>query len=209
MAISLDPRKAMQRSTIEKRNGEEFEWSGKMNESVYLVDCNNCVVTVASKCTKVSIENCKDTKVILKFGNITSFLEVINCTNSEVTLGEGVFISTIMVDGSTGVTIRVSNPVKQLEKIWWHKVSKLNVDRGAELGLFLLDKIPENNEITKFQHVCKVKPDNTFSKEPVMRENGYPVTEEEKLAAEEKMKEYDQHMLEMIKQNISITPKKT
>ena len=95
-----------------------------------------------------------------------------------------------MVDGSTGVTIRVSNAVEQLEKIWWHKVSnidqlelviwimllvisqlgisiswisrflsniialiltppltpsqvsKLHVDRGGDLGLFLLDKIP-------------------------------------------------------------------
>ena len=50
-----------------------------------------------------------------------------------------------------------------------YQVSKVYVDRGGEEGLFLLDKLEENNKITMFQHVCKPQPDGSFSKEPVMR----------------------------------------
>lgn len=74
-----------------------------------------------------------------------------------------------MIDQSDNVTIHVSDCQSQLEKVWWHKVSKVNINRGVDLGMFLLDKIEENNKIQIFQHVCKVQPDNTFSKEPVMR----------------------------------------
>ena len=41
-----------------------------------------------------------------------------------------------------------------------------------------------------------------------LRENGYPITEEEKMEADAKMAEYDQKVLEMVKQSVTIGPKK-
>ena len=49
------------------------------------------------------------------------------------------------------------------------QVSKVYVNHVGGAGLILLDKMEECNRITMFQHVCTVKEDGTFTKEPIMR----------------------------------------
>ncbi|KAL5260623.1 hypothetical protein ACHWQZ_G010692 [Mnemiopsis leidyi] len=158
------------RKTVQDLTEGEHEFNIRPNESVYFINCSDSTLSVNSRSAKVSAENLKNCTINVKYTPLTSFVEIVNCDGLHVHLAEGVSVNTITIDGSDHVTIHVVNAQEQVSGIWWHKVSKVYVDRGGEQGLFLLDKLEENNKITMFQHVCKPQPDGTFSKEPVMRD---------------------------------------
>lgn len=197
-----------QRKTVKDLDGGEHEYTTRPNESMYFLNCKDAAITVNSRCCKVSIENCKGSKIAIKYTPITSFCEIVNCDGVDVVLEDNVNLHTISIDQSESITIHVNKAVEQLEKVWWHKVSNVKVKaKGSEGDGFLLDKVPGNNKIQKFQHVCKPQPDGTFTKEPVMRENGYPITEKEKIIFDAKQEEFDQKMMAIVKESIRIEKK--
>jgi len=157
----------------------------KPNEGVYVVDCTNSDFTVETKCAKMGIESCKHTTVNINYSPMSSMLEITNCEHLDVYMAKDVMINTITVDGSSHVTLHVVDPPNQMHKVFWHKVSKVIVDRG-EAGEFLLDKCPNNNQEEIYQFICQVQADGSFSVDPAIRVETYPATENELSVAAER-----------------------
>lgn len=170
-------------------------------QAAYIEKCEECVVQVDAKTSKVFVDQCKDLTIEIHVSPTTSTIEIRESKNLNIVLkDESVVVNTIMIDDSENVRISITNSKTQLEKIWWHKVSGVSVTGNPDLGVLRLDKLKDNNEIVKFQHVCQVKEDGTFTIDPVLRDQGYPMTEAELIYHKEQERIGSEGMLkEMLK----------
>ena len=73
-----------------------------------------CMITIImSVRIQVSVENCKNVTVNVKFSPLTSYLEVVNCDYLNVKLDEGVTVSTVCF--ITSITKGGQNNISFLE----------------------------------------------------------------------------------------------
>ena len=73
-----------------------------------------CMITIImSVRIQVSVENCKNVTVNVKFSPLTSYLEVVNCDYLNVKLDEGVTVSTVCF--ITSITKGGQNNISLLE----------------------------------------------------------------------------------------------
>eukprot|EP01100_Stratorugosa_tubuloviscum_P006504 TRINITY_DN2802_c2_g1_i1.p1 TRINITY_DN2802_c2_g1~~TRINITY_DN2802_c2_g1_i1.p1 ORF type:complete len:211 (-),score=51.26 TRINITY_DN2802_c2_g1_i1:177-752(-) len=95
------------KTVIKSRNNESFE-ENLNGALVYIQTCNHSTITLTGRATKIIIENCNQTKIILNnIIIITSICEIINSEALELTISSK--LSLITIDRTNSLILNIGN----------------------------------------------------------------------------------------------------
>ncbi len=77
-----------------------FHDTGKLSQGVTILRCSGATITVANKCSHVSVNSCRNTKVRVK--GVISSVEVVHCEGLELTVGN---VPVVQIDLSRDVLL--------------------------------------------------------------------------------------------------------
>eukprot|EP01101_Sappina_pedata_P004690 TRINITY_DN2029_c0_g1_i1.p1 TRINITY_DN2029_c0_g1~~TRINITY_DN2029_c0_g1_i1.p1 ORF type:complete len:332 (+),score=185.05 TRINITY_DN2029_c0_g1_i1:28-996(+) len=180
----------------------------RIKSTLYIKDCTDCEFTVDAKCVKVMIEGC--TNVTLNLNSIitTSVAEVWKCNNVSIFIRSR--IDTFQVDMSTKVLMDYQKR-DMINSIIWAGVHDLNIsipDGAGGRELFktgFAEMIPVYEDIREDfdQFIIRIVDGKMVSEQVVRLENGFPTTEREAKAFDEKAEKNklaaDKHLRKLVK----------
>jgi len=163
----------------------------KRTETLFFKGCSNCEYIVEARCTKVLIESCTNLKVTFNSIVTTSTAEVWKCDN--VSLSVNCKLETIQVDLSKTITVDFRRR-DMIHQVVWAGVTDIKVSipdgsGGKETvssGVTQMKEVyPDLQEQTD-QFMIRVVETKLTSEALVRLENGFPTTEREARAFEER-----------------------
>jgi hypothetical protein len=180
----------------------------KRTETLYIKGCSNVDYTVEARCTKVLIESCNNVKVTFNSIVTTSTAEVWKCDN--VNLSINCKLETIQVDLCNNVTADFRRR-DMIHQVVWAGVTdiKVSIPDGSgsketvSSGIVQMKELyPDLQEQTD-QFMIRIVETNLISEALVRLENGFPTTEREAKAFEEREKRNkiiaEKHLKKLVK----------
>jgi len=180
----------------------------KRQETLFIKNCSNSEFTIEARCTKVLIESCTNVKVTFNSIVTTSTAEVWKCQNVELSIN--CKLETIQVDISKSITADFRRR-DMIHQVVWAGVTDIKVSipdgsGGKETvssGIVQMKEIyPDLQEETD-QFMIRVVETKLTSEALVRLENGFPTTEREAKAFEEReqrnKKIAEKHLKKLVK----------
>eukprot|EP01119_Soliformovum_irregulare_P005296 TRINITY_DN17073_c0_g1_i1.p1 TRINITY_DN17073_c0_g1~~TRINITY_DN17073_c0_g1_i1.p1 ORF type:complete len:264 (+),score=61.96 TRINITY_DN17073_c0_g1_i1:1022-1813(+) len=163
----------------------------KNTATVFIKSCNDCEYTLNATCTKVFIESCVNTKLIINGKIVTSVLEVYKCENLTLELNSK--IGTLQTDMSKNI-IANYNGLDSFQTVVWAGCYDLSINLLAESKSFktgfteMAQKYHELRE-TIDQFIIRWIDDQLLNEKVIRLENGFPTTEREKKIFDDRQEE--------------------
>jgi hypothetical protein len=180
----------------------------KRQETLYLKNCHNSVINIEARCTKVLIESCHNLKITLNSIVTTSTAEVWKCKGIDLSIN--CKLETIQVDISDSITADFRRR-DMIHQVVWAGVNDIKVSipdgsGGKEIvssGVAQMKLLhPDLHEETD-QFMIRVVDTKLTSEVMVRLENGFPTTEREAKAFEEReqrnKKIAEKHLKKLVK----------
>jgi len=125
----------------------------QMKQSVYVLRCKNCQVTIPDKCKSIQVDSCL--KVEVTFSSVVSTFEIVNSQRCKVTVIENV--PSVAIDKTAGFSLILqAGAVTAPPDIVTSNVSELNlVVPGATPEADPIEMALPEQYITKYDHATK------------------------------------------------------
>jgi len=162
------------------------EGSHTPNATVYFKNCSDCEYVLDAYCTKVFVESCKNTTIVLNKKIITNTVDVWRCEN--VTLRINTDVGTLQTDMCKGLDLDVHHTDALKTLVWAGvhdmKLSYRNTDEHKlhtgfeQMKEQLGSKYPNLSEQTD-QFITRFVNGKLLTELIVRLQNGYPTTQRE------------------------------
>jgi hypothetical protein len=180
----------------------------KKKETLYVKGCSNCEITVDAQCTKILIESCNNLKVTFNAVVTTSTAEVWKCDNIDLNVNHK--LETFQVDLCKSITLTYKRR-DMINSVVWAGAHNINVSipdgaGGKETVSSGVEQMkveyPDLQEETD-QFMIRIVETKLIQEALVRLENGFPTTEREAKAFEEReqrnKKKAEKHLKKLVK----------
>ncbi|XP_011406188.1 PREDICTED: uncharacterized protein LOC100633014 [Amphimedon queenslandica] len=188
---------------VVRKRDETLDIIPSPQEHVYIRECIDCKFLVAGPTTKFTIENCDNVTVEFQSKISSGIMEVIQCSNTTLTVAKETKVPTITIDRSSCIHLHLHEP-NVMSII--HTVGVLDVFVHFEPPFMTEQKVDHPpQEDGEFMTRCSV---GKLMTEKCIREGGgYLTTVREKEIADKKVAEFEKKMEEMVAGTIGKKPK--
>jgi len=179
----------------------------KKNTTLYFKGCSDCeyTVDVQTMCTKVLIEGCSDSKFIFNGRITTNFLELWKSNSVNIEVNTKVF--TCQVDLSNQINLTFGN--KQLfQSVVWASTNDLGINFANSIDKVMTglkqvrEQYPDTNDQID-QFIVRIVEGKLTEERVVRLSNGFPTTDREAQAFDEREKRNkeraEEHLRKIIK----------
>jgi len=180
----------------------------RLQSTLYFKGCKDCEYTIDSKCVKVLIESCVNTKIHFNGAVTTSVVEL--WKSEDMTVWIGSKIQTFQVDMSNKVSLNFSRR-DHIHSVVWAGVHDLaiSIPNGAGGRETLNTGFPQMQQTFPDikedydQFIVRILEGKLVSEQVVRLENGFPTTEREAKEFDERearnKKAADRHIKKLVK----------
>jgi len=180
----------------------------RLQSTLYFKACKDCEYTIESKCVKVLIESCVNTKINFNGAITTSIVEL--WKSQDVTVSIGSKIQTFQVDMSTKIALNYSRR-DHIHSVVWAGVHDLaiSIPNGAggretlNTGFSHMQETFSDIKEDYDQFIVRILEGKLVSEQVVRLENGFPTTEREAKEFDERearnKKAADKHIKKLVK----------
>jgi len=180
----------------------------RLQSTLYFKGCQDCEYTIESKCVKVLIESCVNTKIHFNGAVTTSVVELWKSEDMTVSIGSK--IQTFQVDMSKKISLNYARR-SDIHSVVWAGVHDLaiSIPNGAGGRETLNTGFPQMQQVFPDikedydQFIVRILEGNLVSEQVVRLENGFPTTEREAKEFEERearnKKAADKHIKKLVK----------
>jgi len=195
-AMLGNPKEQVAKYLINEKGKKEILGEEQVNSqaTIYFKNCHDCEYTVDALCTKIMIEGCTNTKVILNKKIVTHTVDVWKCNDFH--LVSNTYLGTLQIDICKKLTVDYAN--KELfNSIVWAGVfdMTINFQDSTEHNLVtgfnqMKEAYPKMNlSDTIDQFIIRFLKGKLTSEQIVRLENGFPTTEREAAEFDRKQEE--------------------
>jgi hypothetical protein len=193
-----NPKEQAAKYILGKRGVKETfgEESHTPQATVYFKSCHDCDFVLDAMCTKVLIEDCHNCKITLNQKVITNTLDIWKCNDSHLHINTK--IGTVQADICKKLKVDFTQKDHFTSMVWAgvHDLSLGFLDSGEKLDTgfaHMAEKYPGLNEDID-QFIIRFVKGELLSEQIVRLTNGYPTTEREAKAWDEKQEELIQKL---------------
>jgi len=163
----------------------------RQQSTLYFKGCRDCEYLVESKCVKVLIESCENVKFSFTGVIVTSIVELWKCQSIDISIRSKV--QTLQVDMSKKITVNYLHR-DMMNSIVWAGVHDFSISIPNGIGgrdtidtgfANMMEVYPDIKEDYD-QFIVRVVEGKLVSEQVVRLENGFPTTEREEKAWDEK-----------------------
>jgi hypothetical protein len=193
-----NPKEQAGKYILGKRGVKETfgEGSHDPQATVYFKNCHDCEFVVDAMCTKVLIEDCHGCTITLNKKVITNTLDIWKCNDSHIMIKTK--IGTVQADICKNLKVHFQTKEDFTSLVWAgvHDLDLRFLDSGEQLTTGfrqMAEKYPGLNEQID-QFIIRFVKDELTSEQIVRLSNGYPTTEREAKAWDDKHEEIIQKL---------------
>jgi len=163
----------------------------KPQATVFFKNCEDCEYILDAMCTKVLIEGCHNTKIILKQKIVTSTVDIYKSDNFKLDVSTKV--GTLQTDVCNNLDIHFQN--KELfQTIVWAGVHDLTLtfreeNHTLKTGFKQMQELHGELNLTTDQFIVRWIKDELLSERVVRLDNGFPTTAREKKIYDDRQEE--------------------
>jgi len=173
----------------------------KRESTLYFKDCHNGEYVVAAPCTKVMIEGCNSCKIFLNAQIKTEVVEIWKCEDTHLMINSPV--KTLQADLSKDLRFRFAKKETFSQIIWGGvyglDVSFLDSEETLASGFEQMKLLyPDVNDQTD-QFIVRFVEEKLLTEQVVRLQNGFPTTEREAKAFDEKLVKEEQQREEYMR----------
>jgi len=159
--------------------------------TVFFKNCEDCEFVLDAMCTKVLIEGCHNTKIILKQKVVTSTVDVYKCDNFHLQVHTKV--GTLQTDVCTNLTLQFEHK-EYFQSLIWAGLHNLTLNfekenRVLKTGLSEMQTLYGELSPTIDQFIVRWIEEDLKIERLIRLDNGFPTTEREKKTYDSRQEE--------------------